>query len=97
MRESYKPVDVNIANIAAMIPRLLAKDILEVQPMDAPAGQIFALRPSYDLALTRDARPGPNNWFGGYSDNRTLMHTFKYGDKYLNGETYFYKIKLRGL
>lgn len=97
MRESYKPVDVNIAKIRAMMPRLLAKDILEVQPMDTPAGQIFALRPSYDLALIRDARPGPGTWFGAARSTRSLSHPYKYGDMYLDGETYFYKIKLRGL
>ena len=97
MLESYQPIDVNIAKIAAMMPRLLAKDILEVQPMDAAAGQIFTLRPSYDLALTRDARRGPNKWFGGVRSTRSLSHPFKYGDMYLDGDTYFFKIKLKGL
>lgn len=95
--EFYQLVDVNISKIAAMMPRLIAKDILSAQPMMSPVGDIFKLRPIYDPALTRDAQPRPDEWFGGYSDNRTLMHPFKYGDKYLNGETYFYKIKLRGL
>ena len=95
--ESYRPVDVNIAKIAAMIPRLIAKDILKVQPMDAAAGHIFKLRPSYDLALTHDARPGPSKWFGGARSTRSLSHPFKYGDMCLDGDTYFFKIKLRGL
>lgn len=94
MLESYQSVDVNIAKMAATMPKQLAKDILGVQPMTMNAGAIFNMRVAIDPVLTR-ARP--DSWFGGHSDNRTLMHPFKYGDMYLNGETYFYKIKLRGL
>lgn len=93
--DSYQPVVVAVAGLAAMTPSLIAKDILSVQPMTAPTGSIFSLRYRYDPF--HKVRPAADSWFTGYSDNRTLMHPFKYGDKYLDGDTYFYKIKLRGL
>lgn len=80
---------------SASMPQIFAKDILSVQPLTAPSGRIFKMRYSYSVETA--VRLSVDSWFEGYSDHRTMMHPYKYGDMYLTHDMYFFKIKLKGL
>ncbi len=74
----------------------LDRKMVSVRPIPSPKGEIFRLRFARSTLCVDHNTKEPGDWFTGYSDCRTMMHPFKYGDMYLNGDVYFFKIKVNG-
>ena len=83
----YDPILISLVRRA--MPNLIAYDICGVQPMTAPTGLIFAMRPKYDPALSADRKEAmfqePFVPYGGSGGTNGSGNSFT---NYLDGTSY---------
>lgn len=79
----YEPRLIRV--IRDVLPRIMAKELIEVQPMSNDAASLFRMKrvQSVDGYYMFEMAEG--------------IHGFRYGTQIVDAETYFYKIKLKGL
>ena len=84
----YDPILISLVRRA--MPNLIAYDICGVQPMTAPTGLIFAMRPKYDTGavLTRKEAMFQEPFVPYGGSGGTAGYTLGFSGGYLGGATY---------